>query len=98
MGHLARLSAPWTDSRPHPRIANQLAVGNQYLVNLRKPSFPDSAERAVKARYREPLTTKAPAAVWSLHSQLTVGLNRYSSDGITDMKNINSSEVFKMTV
>jgi hypothetical protein len=34
MGHLARLSAPWTDSRPHPRIANQLAGGNQYDVNL----------------------------------------------------------------
>jgi hypothetical protein len=34
MGHLTRLSAPWTDSRPHPRIANQLAGGNQFNVNL----------------------------------------------------------------
>jgi hypothetical protein len=34
MEHLARLSAPWTDSRSHPRIANQLAGGNQYNVNL----------------------------------------------------------------
>jgi hypothetical protein len=32
--HLARLSAPWTDSRPHPRIVNQLAGGNQYYVHL----------------------------------------------------------------
>jgi hypothetical protein len=34
MEHLTRLSAPWTDSRPHPRIVNQLAGGNQYYVNL----------------------------------------------------------------
>jgi hypothetical protein len=34
MEHLTRLSAPWTDSRPHPRIANQLAGGNQYNANL----------------------------------------------------------------
>jgi hypothetical protein len=34
MEHLTRLSAPWTDSRPHPRIVNQLAGGNQYNVNL----------------------------------------------------------------
>jgi hypothetical protein len=34
MEHLTRISAPWTDSRPHPRIANQLAGGNQYHVNL----------------------------------------------------------------
>jgi hypothetical protein len=32
--HLTRFSAPWTDSRPHPRIANQLAGGNQCNVNL----------------------------------------------------------------
>jgi hypothetical protein len=32
--HLTRLSAPWTDSHPHPRIANQLAEGNQYNANL----------------------------------------------------------------
>jgi hypothetical protein len=36
MGHLTRLSALWTDSRPHPRIVNQLAGGNQYYVNLGK--------------------------------------------------------------
>jgi hypothetical protein len=34
MGHLTRLSAPWTYSRPHPRIANKHAEGNQYYVNL----------------------------------------------------------------
>jgi hypothetical protein len=34
MEHLTRLSAPWTDSRPHPRIVDQLAGGNQYDVNL----------------------------------------------------------------
>jgi hypothetical protein len=34
MEHLTRLSAPWTDSRPHPRIVNQLSGGNQYNVNL----------------------------------------------------------------
>jgi hypothetical protein len=34
MYHLTRLSAPWTNSRPHPRIANQLAGGNQYNVDL----------------------------------------------------------------
>jgi hypothetical protein len=34
MEHLTRLLAPWTDSRPHPRIVNQLAAGNQYYVNL----------------------------------------------------------------
>jgi hypothetical protein len=32
--HLARLSAPQTDSRPHPRIVNQLAGGNQNQFNL----------------------------------------------------------------
>jgi hypothetical protein len=34
MEHLTHLSAPWTDGRPHPRIVNQLAGGNQYNVNL----------------------------------------------------------------
>jgi hypothetical protein len=34
MEHLTRLSAPWTDRRPHPRIAYQLAGGNQYYINL----------------------------------------------------------------
>jgi hypothetical protein len=34
MEHLTRLSAPWTDSRPHPRIFDQLAEGNQNYVNL----------------------------------------------------------------
>jgi hypothetical protein len=34
MGHFTHLSARWTDSRPHPRIVNQLAGGNQYNVNL----------------------------------------------------------------
>jgi hypothetical protein len=28
MGHLTFLSAPWTYSRPNPRIVNQLAGGN----------------------------------------------------------------------
>jgi hypothetical protein len=32
--HLTRLSAPWTESRPHSRIVNQLAEGNQYYANL----------------------------------------------------------------
>jgi hypothetical protein len=36
MGHSTRLSAPWTNSRPHPRIVNQLVGGNQYYVNLWK--------------------------------------------------------------
>jgi hypothetical protein len=31
---LTRLPAPRTDSRPHPRIVNQLAGGNKYYVNL----------------------------------------------------------------
>jgi hypothetical protein len=35
MKHLTLLSAPWNDSRPHSRIANQLAGGNQYDVNLK---------------------------------------------------------------
>jgi hypothetical protein len=34
MEYLTRLSAPWTDSRSHPRIVNQLAGGNQYNANL----------------------------------------------------------------
>jgi formylglycine-generating enzyme required for sulfatase activity len=34
MEHMTRLSASWTDSRPHPRIVNQLVGGNQYYVNL----------------------------------------------------------------
>jgi hypothetical protein len=34
MEYLTRLSAPRTDGRPHTRIANQLAGGNQYDVNL----------------------------------------------------------------
>jgi hypothetical protein len=34
MEHVTRLSAPWTDSRPHPRAVNQLAGSNQYNVNL----------------------------------------------------------------
>jgi hypothetical protein len=34
MEYLIRLSAPWTDSHPHPRIFNQLAGGNQYYANL----------------------------------------------------------------
>jgi hypothetical protein len=29
-----KLIGHWTDSRPHPRIANQLAGGCQYYVNL----------------------------------------------------------------
>jgi hypothetical protein len=32
--HSARLSAPWTDSRPYLRIADQVAGGNRYNVNL----------------------------------------------------------------
>jgi hypothetical protein len=32
--HVTRLSVPWTDSRPHPRIVNQLAGGNERNVNL----------------------------------------------------------------
>jgi hypothetical protein len=32
--NLTRLSASWTDSRPYPRIVNQLAGGNQEYVNL----------------------------------------------------------------
>jgi hypothetical protein len=35
------------------------------------------------------------AAMWSSHSQLTVNLNRRISDGITDMKNMTSLEVFE---
>jgi hypothetical protein len=34
MEHVARLPNPWTDSRPHPRIVNQLAGGNKYFVIL----------------------------------------------------------------
>jgi hypothetical protein len=34
MEHLTRLSAPRTDSCPHPQIANELAGGNDYNVNL----------------------------------------------------------------
>jgi hypothetical protein len=34
MEHSTGLSAPWTDSRPHPQIANQLAGGNQCYVSL----------------------------------------------------------------
>jgi hypothetical protein len=32
--HSIRLSVPWTDSLPHPQIANQIAEGNQFNVNL----------------------------------------------------------------
>jgi hypothetical protein len=34
MEHLKRLSAPWTDSRPHSRIVNQSAGRNQYDINV----------------------------------------------------------------
>jgi hypothetical protein len=33
MGHSARLSATWINSRLHLRIANQLAGGSQYYLN-----------------------------------------------------------------
>jgi hypothetical protein len=36
--------------------------------------------------------------MWSSHSQLTVNLNRRISDLITDMKNMTSLQVFKMTM
>jgi hypothetical protein len=36
--------------------------------------------------------------MWSSHSQLTVNLNRRISDGITDMKNMTSLQVFKTTM
>jgi hypothetical protein len=32
--HSTRVPAPWTDSRPHPRIVNQLVEGNEHYVNL----------------------------------------------------------------
>jgi hypothetical protein len=38
------------------------------------------------------------AAVWSSQSQLTLNLNRRLSDGITDMKDMTSLQVFKTTV
>jgi hypothetical protein len=38
MERLTHLSAPWTDSRPHPRIANQLAEG-KYLFCTRVNSL-----------------------------------------------------------
>jgi hypothetical protein len=53
---------------------------------------------AVIVRCREPFTTKVLAAVWSVHSQLTVNLSRCISDGITDMKNKTSLQVFKTTM
>jgi hypothetical protein len=45
MEHLTRLSAPWSDSRPHPRIANQLVGGNKYFANLLKLWSFHSTER-----------------------------------------------------
>jgi hypothetical protein len=38
------------------------------------------------------------AAMWSSHNQLIVNLNRRISDGITDMKNMTSLQVFKSTM
>jgi hypothetical protein len=32
--HRTRLMAPWTDSRPHPRIVDQLAGENRYQIKL----------------------------------------------------------------
>jgi hypothetical protein len=34
MENLVRVSVPWTDSRSHSRIVNQLAGGNRYFVSL----------------------------------------------------------------
>jgi hypothetical protein len=34
MGHLTRSSAPCTDSRPYPQIANQLAGSFDYNANI----------------------------------------------------------------
>jgi hypothetical protein len=93
---LTRLSAPWTSSRPHPRIANQLAGGNQYNVNLRKLQSFDSAERGLSLRGLENVSTRRRSATMrSSHSQLTLNLNRRISDGITDMKNMTSLRVLK---
>jgi hypothetical protein len=38
MEHLTRLSAPWTDSRPHPRSVNQLA-GLDSKVTINSDGF-----------------------------------------------------------
>jgi hypothetical protein len=35
--HLTRLSASWTDSRPHQRIVDQLTGGSQYYVRGQEP-------------------------------------------------------------
>jgi hypothetical protein len=99
MEHLTHLSATWTDSRPHPRIVNQLAGGIQYNINLfNTVVLRQRGEEAVKARCREPFIMEVSAAMWSSYGQLTVNLNRRVSDGIMDMKNISSLQVFKTTV
>jgi hypothetical protein len=56
--HLTRLSAPWTNSRPHPQIANQLAGGNKFNANLLETVvLRQHGEGAVIARCRELFTT-----------------------------------------
>jgi hypothetical protein len=67
MGHLTRLSAPWTDSRPHPRITNQLAGGHRYNANQKTVVLRQRGEGAAIARCQEPFMTKVPAELlWEL--------------------------------
>jgi hypothetical protein len=74
MGYGTRLSAPWTDSRPHPRIANQLARGNQYHFTLFKTVvLRQHGEGAVIARCRERFTTTVVSCsvvvTWPTHRE-----------------------------
>jgi hypothetical protein len=77
MEQLTRLSAPWTESRFHQPIANQLAGGNhRYANHLKTAVLLQRGEETAIARCREYFRRRLSAAVWSSHSQLTVNLNR----------------------
>jgi hypothetical protein len=99
MEHLTLLTAPWTDSRPHARIVNELSGGNQYNATLENFS-PSTVRRGAyhSAMFKTSYDEGCQLHCGRPHSQLTVNLNRRISDGITDMKSMTSSQVFKTTI
>jgi hypothetical protein len=50
--------APWGDSRPHLRIANKFAKGNQYDDNILEMLSFDNAERGLSLRVFEGLSRR----------------------------------------
>jgi hypothetical protein len=98
MEHFEMLIGSLNRIRPHPRIVNKLAGGNQYDVIIENCS-PSTARRGgCHCALSGPFTTKMPAAMLSSHSQLTVNFNRRILDGIANMKNGASLKVLKTTV